>query len=72
MQTGDRFSSVWGDKAYYGRVRDWDGLVLLFSVAGGACLLLMHMPLMLVACAADTRGTVTDIQWLYPRKHEPC
>ncbi|KAF8520995.1 hypothetical protein JB92DRAFT_2828040 [Gautieria morchelliformis] len=32
-QTGDRFSSVWGDKAYYGRVRDWDGLVLLFSVA---------------------------------------
>ncbi|KAF8495009.1 hypothetical protein JB92DRAFT_3230351 [Gautieria morchelliformis] len=32
-QTGDHFGSVWGHKSYYGRVRGWDGLILLFSVA---------------------------------------
>ncbi|KAF8495005.1 hypothetical protein JB92DRAFT_3126695 [Gautieria morchelliformis] len=31
-QTGDDFGSVRGHKSYYGRVRDWDGLILLFSV----------------------------------------
>ncbi|KAF8494023.1 hypothetical protein JB92DRAFT_2835036 [Gautieria morchelliformis] len=32
-RTGDDFGSVWGHKPYYGRVRDWDGLILLFSIA---------------------------------------
>jgi hypothetical protein len=27
------FGDVWVHKAYYGRVRDWDGLVVLVSVA---------------------------------------
>ncbi|KAF8491394.1 hypothetical protein JB92DRAFT_3100517 [Gautieria morchelliformis] len=30
--TGARFGSLWGHKSYYGRVRDWDGLILLVSV----------------------------------------
>ena len=40
IQTDKTFGTVWGDKIYYGRVRDWDGLIVLVSADVRLCWLL--------------------------------